>query len=130
MECMNDLRTAFKEVQEEVDEAAVWAAKQADPDPATATTHIYDENPPELDYEATEPSGELVVMVDAINHGILETNANGMLDLQDAQVLLRRLLGTFPTVADTNDLISSPGGDHPIPLISGADQQSVVDSWN
>jgi hypothetical protein len=53
-----------------------------------------------------------------------------MLDLQDAQVLLRRLLGTFPTVADTNDLISSPGGDHPIPLISGADQQSVVDSWN
>jgi hypothetical protein len=68
--------------------------------------------------------------VDAINNGILETNANGMLDLQDAHVLLRRLLGTFPSEADTKDLISSPGGNNPIPLISGADQQSVIDSWS
>ena len=69
-------------------------------------------------------------LVDAINNGILETNANGMLDLQDAHVLLRRLLGTFPSEADTKDLISSPGGNNPIPLISGADQQSVIDSWS
>ncbi len=61
-----------KEVQAEVDEAAVWAAQQADPDPATALDHIYDENPPELEFEATEPSGELIVMVDAINHALDE----------------------------------------------------------
>ncbi len=60
------------DVQTEVDEAAVWAAKQADPDPATALLHVYDENPPELDYEASEPSGELIVMVDAINHALDE----------------------------------------------------------
>ena len=61
-----------KDVQKEVDEAAVWAAKQADPDPATALDHVYDENPPELDYEASEPNGELIVMVDAINHALDE----------------------------------------------------------
>ena len=61
-----------KDVQKEVDEAAVWAAQQADPEPETALLHIYDENPPELEYEASEPSGELIVMVDAINHALDE----------------------------------------------------------
>jgi 2-oxoisovalerate dehydrogenase E1 component len=61
-----------KDVQQEVDEAAVWAAQQADPDPATALDHVYDENPPELEYEASEPSGDLIVMVDAINHALDE----------------------------------------------------------
>jgi 2-oxoisovalerate dehydrogenase E1 component len=61
-----------KDVQTEVDEAAVWAAQQADPDPATALQHVYDEDPPELEYEASEPSGELIVMVDAINHALDE----------------------------------------------------------
>ncbi len=68
----DEVEALRKEVQAEVDEAAVWAAEQADPDPSTALTHIYDENPPELAYEATEPSGELIVMVDAINHALDE----------------------------------------------------------
>lgn len=67
-----DVEALRKDVQAEVDEAAVWAARHADPDPATATTHVYDEDPPALDYEATEPSGELIVMVDAINHALDE----------------------------------------------------------
>ena len=70
-----DVEALQKEVQVEVDEAAVWAAQQADPDPATALEHVYDENPPELAYEASEPSGELIVMVDAINHALDEEMA-------------------------------------------------------
>jgi 2-oxoisovalerate dehydrogenase E1 component len=61
-----------KDVAREIDEAALWAQDQPDPDPATATLHNYDESPPELAFEASEPSGELVVMVDAINHALAE----------------------------------------------------------
>lgn len=68
----DELQTMRDDVAREVDEAAVWAAEQADPDPSTATLHNYDENPPELDYEASEPSGEPIVMVDAINHALAE----------------------------------------------------------
>ncbi len=68
----DEVEALRKEVQVEVDEAAVWAAEQADPDPATALEHVYDETPPELAYEASEPSGELVVIVDAINHALDE----------------------------------------------------------
>ena len=68
----DEVEALRKEVQQEVDEAAVWAAQQADPDPATATQHTYDEAPAELDYEQGEASGDLVVMVDAINHAIAE----------------------------------------------------------
>ncbi len=60
------------DVRREVDAEAVWAAEQADPPAETALLHVYDEDPPQLDYEASEPSGELIVMVDAINHAIDE----------------------------------------------------------
>lgn len=71
----DEIEALRKEVQAEVDEAAVWAAEQADPEPSTALDHVYDENPPTLDYEASEPSGELIVMVDAINHALDEEMA-------------------------------------------------------
>lgn len=67
-----DIEQLRKDVATEVDEAAVWAQEQPDPDPATATLHNLDENPPELEYEASEPSGDLVVMVDAINQALDE----------------------------------------------------------
>lgn len=61
-----------KDVATEVDESAVWAQEQPDPEPDTATRFNYDEAPPALEYETTEPSGELIVMVDAINHALDE----------------------------------------------------------
>lgn len=71
----DEIAALRQEVQAEVDEAAVWAAQQVDPEPSTALDHVYDENPPALDYEASEPSGELIVMVDAINHALDEEMA-------------------------------------------------------
>ena len=64
-----------KEVRKEIDEATKWAEQQADPDPATATTHVYFEGDLGLDYEASEPDGEPIVLVDAINHALLEEMA-------------------------------------------------------
>jgi 2-oxoisovalerate dehydrogenase E1 component len=71
----DEVEALRKEVATEIDEAAVWAQEQADPEPDTATLHNYDENPPELEYEASEPNGELIVMVDAINHALDEEMA-------------------------------------------------------
>lgn len=59
-------------VKQQVDDDTAWAEAQPDPDPATATKHVFYEGPLELEYEKNEPSGELVVMVDAINHAIDE----------------------------------------------------------
>lgn len=61
-----------KEVQKEVDEAAAWAAKQADPEADTALTHVYFEGDQGLEFETSTPSGEPAVMVDAINHTLHE----------------------------------------------------------
>ena len=61
-----------KEVHDLVDEAAEWAEEQVDPKPETATDFIFVEpkamEPPK---EIKEP-GERIVMVDAINHALLE----------------------------------------------------------
>jgi len=61
-----------KDVHEQVDEAAAWAAEQPDPDSASATTHVFFEGDLDLTYEASAPSGEPIVMVDAINHALKE----------------------------------------------------------
>ena len=59
-------------VHQEVDEAAAWAETQPDPLPASATRHVYYEGPPVPESAAEETLGEPVVMVDAINHALLE----------------------------------------------------------
>lgn len=68
----DDATRIRKEVGKEIDEAAVWAEQQPDPDPATATRHILSENPPALEYEKTTPAGEPRVVVDAINDALRE----------------------------------------------------------
>ncbi|HVK39525.1 MAG TPA: dehydrogenase E1 component subunit alpha/beta [Candidatus Kapabacteria bacterium] len=66
-----------KEVYAEIDEAADWAVTQADPDPATSTRHNWaDERDLGIRYEATTPSGEKAVLVDAINHAMHEEMAH------------------------------------------------------
>jgi 2-oxoisovalerate dehydrogenase E1 component len=62
------------EIAHEVDNAADEALKAADPDPAFAAKHVFDESglKDTLDYESSMPSGKPIVMVDAINHALHE----------------------------------------------------------
>ncbi|MFB3130937.1 MAG: transketolase C-terminal domain-containing protein, partial [Rhodothermales bacterium] len=60
------------EVRQHVDEATAWAVQQPDPTPESATRYVYFEGDLGLDYETTTPSGEPIVMVDAINHALHE----------------------------------------------------------
>ncbi len=59
-------------VKQPVNDDTVWAEAQPDPDPASATKHVFYEGSLDLEYEKNKPAGELVVMVDAINHAIDE----------------------------------------------------------
>ncbi len=62
-----------KDVYRQIDEAADWALTQADPDPATSTQ--YNLSPKGfgfLEYEKSQPAGENVVLIDAINHALHE----------------------------------------------------------
>lgn len=61
-----------KEIRKEVDEAAKWADAQPDPAPETATKHVYFEGDLGLDYATVEPTGDPLVMVDAINQALRE----------------------------------------------------------
>jgi 2-oxoisovalerate dehydrogenase E1 component len=67
-----DIEGIRKEVQNSVDEAAKWANEQADPEPSTAMKHVLYEGDLGLDFESSEPGGEPIVMVDAINHALQE----------------------------------------------------------
>ncbi len=67
-----DAEATRKDVAREIDADTVWADQQADPDAATVADHIYSETPPALAYEATVPSGEPRVVVDAINDALAE----------------------------------------------------------
>ena len=62
------------EALEEVSNAADEAANGTDPDPKYAAAHVFDESGYKegFDYENSEPSGKPVVMVDAINHALME----------------------------------------------------------
>ena len=60
------------EVRKQIDEDAAWAESQTDPEPNTATRHVFFEGDLNLNYEASQPSGPLTVMVDAINHALHE----------------------------------------------------------
>lgn len=68
-----DIEAMRKDVQLEIDVAADWALEQADPDPATSI--LYNLSPVgngDLKFEASVPSGENVVLIDAINHALHE----------------------------------------------------------
>ncbi len=60
------------EVAKAVDDAAVWADAQPDPEPGSAMRHVYYEGELDLTYEWNEPSGDNIVVVDAINHALHE----------------------------------------------------------
>lgn len=74
----NNMMTAaedktFREIcHKEVDDAAEWAEAQASPEKITATKFVFSEEPDELEYEKSKPSGNPIVLVDAINHAMAE----------------------------------------------------------
>ena len=69
-----DYQKIWKEINQEIDEAADRAFKSADPDPKDAVRFVFDESglKESLEYEKRIPSGDKIVMVDAINHALHE----------------------------------------------------------
>ena len=71
-----DLETLKKQFKQEVDQASEEADTYAHPEDDSLYTHLLaDENDDTLEYEKSEPSGDKVVLVDAINHAIKEEMA-------------------------------------------------------
>ncbi len=63
-----------EELKKEIDEAADKAFNASDPTAEEAAKYVYDESgfKESLDYETTEPSGQKIVLVDAVNHALHE----------------------------------------------------------
>ncbi len=61
-----------EEVKKQVDEDTEWCLAQADPKPEDGLRFVYSEKELGLKYEASVPSGDPVVMIDAINHAMAE----------------------------------------------------------
>jgi 2-oxoisovalerate dehydrogenase E1 component len=70
----DEYQKIWKEINTEIDEAADRASKSSDPDPKDAARYVYDESglKESFDYERNNPSGDKIVMVDAINHALHE----------------------------------------------------------
>ena len=70
----SDYQKLKEEVKTEVDEASDKAFGAPNPDPKNAVKFLFDESGlrESLDYEKNEPSGNKIVMVDAINHALHE----------------------------------------------------------
>jgi 2-oxoisovalerate dehydrogenase E1 component len=58
-----------------VDQTADWALAQPDPEPETATSHVYAVEPDNLKNQTPLKTSERVVLVDAINHALHEEMA-------------------------------------------------------
>jgi 2-oxoisovalerate dehydrogenase E1 component len=67
-----ELEKLSLEIQKEVDEAAEWAELQADPAPETCELWVYDEAQPEAEVVESEPHGEELFLVEAINRALDE----------------------------------------------------------
>ncbi|MEX0820964.1 MAG: dehydrogenase E1 component subunit alpha/beta [Rhodothermales bacterium] len=96
------------EVRQEVNEAAAWAAEQQDPTPESATRHVYFEGSLDLEYEASEPSGKPLVMVDAINEALKEEMAHNERMLVYGEDVAGQKGGVFTA---TRNLTSTYGAD-------------------
>lgn len=60
------------EVRKQVDSDTEWVMKQDEPRPEDGVRFMYSEKELNLKYESSEPSGEPIVIVDAINHAMDE----------------------------------------------------------
>jgi 2-oxoisovalerate dehydrogenase E1 component len=69
-----DYKKLTQEVTDEINLNVDEVLDYPEPDPATAVKYIFDENGKKdsLKYEKNKPAGNKIVMVDAINHALLE----------------------------------------------------------
>jgi len=63
------------EWKKEVDDASDEAESHPHPDPDSLYTHLFSEKEDTLEYEKNTPSGDKIVLVDAINHALKEEMA-------------------------------------------------------
>jgi len=72
-----ELEAIRNEVDATINNAVDEAAAEKNPDPSTAERHVFDESGlrESLPYEASQPNGQNIVMVDAINHAMSEEMA-------------------------------------------------------
>ena len=71
----DELDALQDDVHQQVEEAAQWAQQQPDPDPSTATKHVFFEGDLGLTYNDEsdlDPDADPMVMVDAINRALKE----------------------------------------------------------
>ena len=77
-----------KDILDEVNDATDTAEAKALPDPSTATDFLFSPEKSSLSYEASTPTGNKIVIVDAINHALheeMERNDNMIVYGQDVQ---------------------------------------------
>lgn len=70
-----ELEIIKEEVRKQIDADTEWVLTQDEPKPEDGVRFMYSEKDLGLEYEKTEPSGDQIVMVDAINHAIDEEMA-------------------------------------------------------
>jgi len=100
-----------EEVHETVDAAAEWAKQQDDPDPETATDHVFFEGELNIDYNSEDDldeDAEPMVMVDAINRTLKEEMARDESVVVYGEDVAGDKGGVFTA---TKDLTDEFGGD-------------------
>ncbi len=93
-----------QEIRKEIEEAAAWALEQPDPTPESATRHVWFEGDLGLAYEASEPAGEPVVMVDAVNKALKEEMARNEQVIVYGEDVAGEKGGVFKATRDLTDL--------------------------
>jgi 2-oxoisovalerate dehydrogenase E1 component len=95
------------EVHRQVDEATEWAKQQADPDPATSTTHVYFEGEDNIAYSSEDdidPDAEPMVLVDAVNRALKEEMARDDRVLVYGEDVAGNKGGVFTATKDLTDM--------------------------
>jgi 2-oxoisovalerate dehydrogenase E1 component len=93
-----------KEIHHQIDEWAAWAQTQANPDPSTVDKYVFFEGDLGLEYEKTVPSGERIVMVDAINKALREEMTRNEKVIVYGQDVAKDKGGVFTATRDLTKL--------------------------
>lgn len=98
------IRAFRKEAHATVEAANRFAEAQPDPDPETATRHVFFEGDLDLAYETSEPSGEPLVLVDAVNQALKEEMSRDERVLVYGEDVAAEKGGVFTATRDLTDM--------------------------